>query len=306
MSAAAEACRKAMKGFGTDEKALIATLSKLDPIQVAALKTQYNSRFQKDLFKDIEKETSGYFEFGLLAIIRGPLAQDCFMLERATHGLGTREFFLNEILLGRSNADLNAIKSMYRTMFRRTLESDIKSDLSAKTERLFDMVMAARRAEDAAPVIPHEIDRDVQDLHRATEGQKLGTDQMTVCQILSSRNDNQIRAIGHAYEQKFHKPLRKVIAGEVSGHMEDALLLMLDRGMDRAKADAGLLYGAMKGMGTKDEQLVHTVVKIHWNRQHMQQVRGAYKHHYKTDLVSAIKSETSGDYERLMVACVEV
>lgn len=48
------------------------------------------------------------------------------------------------------------------------------------------------------------------ELYRATEG-KVGTDEMMVCSILSTRNDNQIRAINHAYEQKFRRRLEDVI-----------------------------------------------------------------------------------------------
>jgi annexin A7/11 len=37
----------------------------------------------------------------------------------------------------------------------------------------------------------------------------------------------------------------------------------------------------------------------------MQHVRQAYQTRFKKDLVRRIKGETSGDYERLLVACVE-
>lgn len=125
-------------------------------------------------------------------------------------GLGTKERMLNDVLLSRSNADIRAIKQTYQQTYRRNLESDVKGDLSAKTERHFMMVLAANRAEDSAPVIPQSIDQDVMDIYRATEG-KLGTDQLVVCSILSTRNDAQIRAIGVAYEQKFRRNLESVI-----------------------------------------------------------------------------------------------
>jgi annexin A7/11 len=43
---------------------------------------------------------------------------------------------------------------------------------------------------------------------------------------------------------------------------------------------------------------------VHWNRDRLQQCKGAYNHYYKQDLAQRIKKETSGDYEKLMVACV--
>ena len=81
---------------------------------------------------------------------------------------------------------------------------------------------------------------------------------------------------------------------------------MLAAAEDRAKHDAHLLEDAMKGLGTKDDLLVNRVVRIHWERSRMQQCRAAYKHFFRQELSLRIKGETGGDYERLMVACVEI
>jgi len=305
MSREADSVRGAMKGFGTDERTLITILPRLDPLQIAGLKQAYNMRHHRQLGADLEKETSGYFRDGLVAIARGPLEQDVFNLNKAISGMGTKENILNDVLLGRSNADLNAIKGLYQHTYHRSLEADVQGDLSAKTERLFNMVLAAHRAEDSAPVMPQQIDADVDNLYRATEGQKMGTDQIMVCSILSARSDGQIRAISHAYQTKYHRALSEVLKKAFSGHMEDALLYLLNIAEDRAKHDATLLEDSMKGMGTKDDLLVNRVVRIHWDKARLQQAKAAYKHFFKKDLVTRIKGETKGDYEKLMVACVE-
>jgi annexin A7/11 len=86
--------------------------------------------------------------------------------------------------------------------------------------------------------------------------------------------------------------------------MELALLHQLRTGTDKAMRDAMLLEDTMAGAGTKDHLLVNRVVRVHWDKNHMQQVKGAYQHKYHKSLVSRIKGETSGDYERLMVACL--
>lgn len=201
-TAAAEAIRKAMKGFGTDEKALIKNLADKDPLQVEVLRRTYNQRFSRHMLNDVQGETSGWFEEGLCAIIRGPLQQDVVLLHSAMDGPGTKEKVLNDILLGRSNTDLRAIKDLYKRTYHTSLESDIKSDLSMKTERHFMMVVAANRTEETAPIIPQQIDSDVMELYKATEG-KVGTDELLVCSILSQRSDAQIKAIAYAYQQKF-------------------------------------------------------------------------------------------------------
>jgi annexin A7/11 len=86
--------------------------------------------------------------------------------------------------------------------------------------------------------------------------------------------------------------------------MEAALLHQLRTGTDKYRRDAILLEEAMAGMGTKDTLLVGRVIRIHWDRNHMAQVKGAYQHMFHKSLVSRIRGETSGDYEKLMCACL--
>ncbi|KFA60643.1 hypothetical protein S40285_07351 [Stachybotrys chlorohalonatus IBT 40285] len=299
----AQALRGAMKGFGTNEKELIRVLANKDPLQIEAIRSTFDRTFKRSLIEDLKKETSGWFETGLVQLARGPLLADVYNLHDAMSGLGTKERVLNDILLSRSNADMQAIKSAYQRQFRRSLESDVKGDLSMKTERHFMMVLAANRAEDSAPVIPQQVEDDTMRIYQATEG-KMGTDEILVCSILTSRNDNQIRAIAHTYKQKFRRDLEEVIKKEFSGHMEEALLFQLRYATDKYMHAAALLEAAMAGLGTKDQLLVARVVRYHWNRTEMDNIKGAYQQRYRQSLASRIKGETSGDYEKLMLACI--
>lgn len=293
-----------MKGFGTDEKVLIAILSKKDPLQINTIRTQYDQRLMRNLVTDLEKETSGYFEKGLVEIARGPLVSDCYNLMEAMKGLGTKEVVLDDVLIGRSNADINAIKEKYQQIFKRTLESDLRSDLSAGTEQMYMMIVSARRAEDSHPVIPQETEAAVTELQSALGG-FVGKNSAQVCQLLTSKNDAQIRAIAQSYEQRFRKPLDSVLKSAFSGHMEDALRLLVHRARNRAEAEAIRLEESMAGMGTKDELLVQRVVRCHWDRNFMNAVSNEFKKVVKKDLVKRIEGETRGDYEKLMVACVK-
>ena len=303
MSRAADELRSAMKGFGTNDNALIKALAHLGPLEINGVRSSFEQRHHRDLLKDIHSETSNCFREALMAIARGPLEQDCHVLNEAIKGPGTKESALNEVLLSRSNADMNAIKAFYHRKYKRTLESDVKADLSMKTERLFDMVIAARRAEDSTPVIPQQVEADVREVYRATEG-RTGTDQLTVCSIFAERSDGQLRAISHQYKQTYRITLEECIRREFTGHMQDALLYMLHTAEDPAKHDADLLQDAMRGMGTKDSALIRQIVKIHWNPERRQQCVAAYRHFHKRELAQSIRDETSGDYEKLLIACL--
>lgn len=158
---AADELRKAMKGLGTDEATLIRILCHYQPTEVVHLKNTFQQRHHRSLENDIKKETSGYFETGLLAILRGPLSQDAHVLNYAIKGAGTNEKMLNDVLIGRKNADLRAVTQAYNSTYNKNLQKEVSEELSMKTERLFSMILAANRQEESAPVIPQNVEQDV-------------------------------------------------------------------------------------------------------------------------------------------------
>lgn len=293
-----------MKGFGTDEKMLIQVLSKLDPLQMAAVRSTYSNHIGRDLYKDIKSETSGYLRQGLLSIVDGPLMHDVNSVRDSLEGAGTKEWLLNEVALGRSNADLNAIKNAYNHTFKRVLASDIESDLSFKTAGLFKSVLQAARHEESMPINPAEIETEARTLHETASG-RMVNDVTEAFGIFARSSDNELRAIDHAFKTRYHVSLEEWIDKQFSGHMRDAFLHMLRSALDPAMRDAVLLEDCMKGMGTKDEKLVIRVVRVHWNRMHLDQVKRAYSMKFGKDLVDRVRGETSGDYGRLMVAMLE-
>jgi annexin A7/11 len=300
----ADALRKAMKGFGTDEAALIRVLAHLDPLQMAAVRQTYTRHLNRDLYKDVKSETSGYFEQGLLAVIEGPLMDDAELVREAVKGVGTKEWLLNDILLGRSNADMREIRNAYHHKFNRSLEKDVADDLSAETKALFVRVVSATRHEESTPINPAAIENEVKSIHGSTAG-RMVNNVTEVCVIFSQSSDNELRAINHAFHQRYHIELEKHISKEFSGHMKAALIYMLRTATDPAYRDAVALEECMAGPGTKDFKLVTRIVRLHWNKAHLGQVKKAYHHHYKRDLRDRVKGETSGNYEKLMLALLE-
>lgn len=293
-----------MKGFGTDEKALIQVLARLDPLQMAAVRATYSQHLGRDLYKDIKSETGGYLRQGLLALVEGPLMHDVSTAHEATKGLGTKEWMLNDVLLGRSNADLSAIKTAYEHRHNKSLTSEVEADLSFKTAELFVNVLRAQRHEESVPVNPAAVEAEVRSIHDATAG-RVVNNVSEVCGIFARSSNAELRAIDQAFRVRYNAELERHVEKEFSGHMEGALLHMLRTAKDPAMRDAVLLEECMAGAGTKDEMLVVRVVRAHWNREHKEMVKRAYRHKYGKDLIQRVKGETSGDLERLLVAMLE-
>lgn len=256
---------------------------------------------RKNLVSLLEDKTRGSLEDGLCALARGPLNFHVFLVERATKGMGTKEKYLDLALLGRSNADMNAMKTAFKAKYGRTLESTVADDLSGSEKRMYEMVTSATRTEDSAGVNPQHVSAEVKALHAATEG-RIGTDETEVSRIFVKNNDATLAAIAREYERTYHMPVETLIKKEFSGHQEDALLYILRGVLDKAKRDAELIEGTMKGLGTRDEELAFRLVTAHWIQGAIPAIKAAYQKTYGKDLVSRVRGETSGDFERLLLA----
>ncbi|KAJ9123069.1 hypothetical protein QFC22_001258 [Naganishia vaughanmartiniae] len=300
-----EKLRKATKGFGTDEKVLIEVLARVDAMQVDCLRRGFEAAVGKELRRVLEKETSGWLEFGLVLLALGPLLGDLHLLNRACAGAGTHEDLLNELLLCRTNQEIHLLKEGYQRVYGKDLTSVVRGELSMKTERMFMMALAGARDEN--PMVVHAaVHADVQAMHNAGSG-RLGTDEITICGIMLQRSDAHLTALAQAYEQRYRMPLSKAIRSEFSGHMADGLYYIA-RGAETSQAierDVEYLYDAMAGMGTKDERLIYRVVRGHWCKPRWADVKRVYKAKYGKSLASAIKGETSGKYENVRLGHVE-
>ncbi|KAI1371447.1 Annexin [Hypoxylon crocopeplum] len=305
-SADVEAIRKAMKGMGCDEAALIRVLTAPkyeNPWAMRQLVQDYNKRFLRDLAKDIESETRSDLETALLALIRGPLESDVRTLIRSLDRAGTDEDALMDVLLCRSNADIQAISSEYRRIKGHELLADIKEDVDDTLFRLYSMVLSATRAEDMVPLNAVEIDQKVTELQRATEG-TIGANAISVAQIFTSSNAAQIRALSETYQRKYHRSLKEVIEKEFRGDMEDALLYMLESAIDRARADARRLEKPLYRTPRKDQLFINRVVSLYWDRARLDAAKAAYQRYSstRTSIRNAVRALLSGDYEDLMLA----
>ncbi|KAL1407457.1 Annexin C1 [Vanrija albida] len=302
----ADRIRKATKGIGTDERTLIDTLVPLDAFQIDVLSRTFEQTVGRSLQKTLEKELSGWFEFVLLLLSRGPLGGDIALLHRACDGAGTHEDLLTEILIGRTNEEIFLLKEGYRRVYNKDLVSVIKGELSMKTERMF--VMALTGSRDESPhVNPQQVQQDVEALYRAGPG-KAGTDEIAICGILLQRSDAHLQAIAQAFPTRHRISLSHMVEKEFSGHMKEALLHVAQGAENDGQGvfrDVQYLEAAMSGMGTKDERLSYRIVRYHWNRPRFGAIKNQYQQRYRKSLRSRVEGETSGKYEKALVGIIE-
>lgn len=294
-------CKKlksAMKGLGTDEKAIIAVICYRSNEQRQELKLKYKTMYGKDLVDEIKGELSGDFEKVILGLMMTPADFDAYSIKEAVKGLGTDEKALVEILCSRSNAEMQAMKASYKKLYKKEMEKAVASDVSGDFKRILVSVITAHREEDG-PVDQAKAAADAKALYEAGEKQ-WGTDESTFNAILCSRSYTALRAIFDEYEKISKKTMEQAIKGEMSGDIEKACLAIVQCSRDPAGFFSEQLYRSMKGAGTDENTLNRIMVSR--SEKDMETIKTAFAAKYKKSLYSFIKDDTSGDYERSLLA----
>ena len=293
----AAALRKAMKGIGTDEKAIIKIIANRTNRERLAMIESFKRQFNRDLIKDLKSELSGKFEDATLALFKDPIEYDCYSLNKAMKGAGTNEDTLIEILASRPNYYINQIKERYKILFGKTLEEHLSSELSGDLKKVMLTLTSAQRSTNVNPD-RNDCTNKVEQLYKAGE-KRLGTDEKVFYDILTRASPEEIKLMNEIYNQKYKHGLLKAIEEEFSGDLKKLLKTMIYVSLDPSEYFATRINYAIKGAGTKDALLIRILVTR--DELDMPQIKAAYKRLYNKDMVQAIEKDTSGDYKKLLV-----
>lgn len=289
--------RKAMKGFGTDEKTLINILGHRSNDQRQNLKLMFKTCFGRDLVQDLRSELSGGFEDAMVALMYRPEELDASELRRAMRGLGTDEAALIEILCTRTNAQIHAITNAYKQMYGRKLDQDIISETSGHFRKLLVSMCAGGRLEHQ-PVDLQKAQTDAQRIYQAGE-RRWGTDEGTFNMVLASQSYEQLRAVFDAYSRVSGKDIEHAIKSEMSGDLATGMLTIVRMIRSKHGYFAERLYQSMKGLGTDDRTLIRIVVSR--CEVDMKQIKEEFQRRYSQSLEAFIRDDTSGDYRHLLL-----
>ncbi|XP_078489889.1 annexin A7-like isoform X2 [Ciona intestinalis] len=288
-----------MKGLGTNEKTLIEIIANRSNKQRQAIRESYKQAFGRDLMKDIKSEIGGNFCDLAIALMEPSALFDAKCLYGAIKGVGTTETTLVEILASRTNQQIKEIREVYKKEHKHELEKDITGDTSGDFKKL--LVSLNNGARDGSPPNEEHAKIDAESLYKAGE-KKMGTDEATFNRILCTRSFGQLREIFRQYKKISKKDIIKAIESEFSGDIEMALKMVVRMAECPPSFFAKRLHDSMKGAGTKDDALIRLVVTR--SEVDMVEIKERFQAMYKSSLEKFIKGDTSGDYEKLLLAVI--
>ncbi|XP_031691961.1 annexin A7 isoform X3 [Oncorhynchus kisutch] len=294
-----KAIRKACKGLGTDEQAIIDILANRCAAQRMEIKQAYFDKYDdKELVDVLKSELGGNFENAVLAMLDPPVVYAVKELRRAMKGAGTDEDTLVEILCTATNADIHMFKECYFQVHERDLESDVEGDTSGDVRNLLTALLQGTRDE-TYDVDEGLAEADATALFEAGEG-CFGTDESTFSFVLANRNYLQLQATFKVYEQLSGTEILDAIDNEVSGTLKDCYITLVRVAKNPQLYFARRLNEAMKGAGTDEDTLIRILVCR--SEYDLETIKDMYLEKYDMSLKDAIKSECGGDFKRLLLA----
>jgi len=219
---------------------------------------------------------------------------DAEALNKAMKGVGTDEKKLNAIYGARTKAQLQEIAKVYQELYKTTLEKDIKGDTSGDYENL--LVWLAKT--------PAEVKCGL--LKYATKG--AGTAEKYLVDVLAPSSNKEILDIFQTDPTAIAAVTNDVSHGDFSKVINKLLKAKRNEddkvNEDEAARIAEQLYKAGEGkLGTDEDTF--TEILTTYPPHFLKRVSYHYAAKHKNSLEQAIKKETSGDYETVLVSLLK-
>uniref|UniRef100_A0A7N6F827 Annexin n=1 Tax=Anabas testudineus TaxID=64144 RepID=A0A7N6F827_ANATE len=289
--------KSAIESKGVDEDVITAILVKRSNEQRQKIKAVFESTTGKTLEAALKKALKGDYEDICLGLLMTPAQFDAHQFRKATHGLGTNEDVLVEILATRSNKEILEIKSVFKAEYKKDLEDVIKSETSGDfTKALLAMLKANR---DESTVVDVALaQKDAETLFEAGEHRK-GTDVNAFIDILTSRSGPQLSKTFQQYATVSKNKLPKALQMELKGDIEKCLIDIVKSAYNTPAFFAERLHLAFKGLGTKEAAVTRVLVSR--SEVDLKRIMEEYKAMYSISLHDHIVKETSGHYQKILV-----
>ncbi len=217
--------RKAVKGLGTDEAALIEILTTRTPETIEKMKSRYKEMFPgHDMITDIKDDTSGSFWIVLKALLENkreinenPDFQECEKCAKILFDAGpnksTNVETFTKILTKKSKEEIVMIGKIYHKMTNSNILADAQKFFSGDTKKaIVGMIYGILSQSEYFAILVNE----------AVKG--LGTRDTTLIRIMITRDEVDMPQIKQFYKALYKKDMVEDIRDDTSGSYQKILI----------------------------------------------------------------------------------
>ncbi|XP_010181673.1 PREDICTED: annexin A6 isoform X2 [Mesitornis unicolor] len=294
----AQVLRKAMKGLGTDEGAIIDVVTQRSNAQRQQILKAYKAHYGRDLMADLKSELSGSLAKLILGLMLTPAQYDAKQLRKAVEGAGTDESILIEIMATRNNQEIAAINAAYQEAYHKSLEDDLSSDTSGHFKRI--LVSLALGNRDEGPANLTQAPEDAKKLADVSSNDSSDSLETRFLSILCTRSYPHLRKVFQEFIRMTNHDVEHAIRKRMSGDVRDAFLAIVRSVKNKPAFFADKLYKSMKGAGTDERTL--TRIMISRSEIDLLNIRGEFIDLFDKSLHHMIEKDTSGDYRKALLA----
>ncbi|KAL7564462.1 hypothetical protein ACA910_001556 [Epithemia clementina (nom. ined.)] len=301
VDAVCEEIHEACQGFGTHEDRLIKAMGGMTPEMRCKVPYRYKELFgDSKTLKEVMKSECGKRDFGkcLQFLAVPPHVAECDMIHMACKGAGTNEKLLTTIITGRSNAEMELLKKTYFDLHTEDLGRVLDRELGGHFEHLvFNCLQASEEVFDPEYHTEDKAKEDATALYEMGQG-KWGTNEKGLFKVLCAMPPKHMAAVNRIYAEEYGYTLPMVMQKEFGSDTKWAAVLLLNMKLKPIEAVAGLIHDACAGFGTNELLLVTTLIRY---QSLLKDAKLAYVEEHGKPLEEVIKSETKGDYEKILL-----
>uniref|UniRef100_A0A158N8S5 Annexin n=3 Tax=Onchocerca TaxID=6281 RepID=A0A158N8S5_ONCVO len=216
----------------------------------------------------------------------------------AMKGSGCDKYRVIQVIAHCNNAQRQMIRTPYKIKYGKDLIDELKKELSGDFEDVIIGLMETPTKYDAMQ------------LQKAMKG--LGTTELTLIDILCSRNDDELEAIKNEYKEEYGRTLESDIVGDTSGDFKELLLALLNNRRDqsynvnylKAREVAKRMFGN-KEKKEKPDKEAYKMVLSQENFRQIQKLFSEYQSMTGEPLTTAVERVFSGDAKVAYLALID-
>ncbi|CAL8069574.1 unnamed protein product [Calicophoron daubneyi] len=321
----ADALYRATKGANTDEDAINAIIGHRSLKQRAEIREAYYRKYGKDLVEVLKGSTKGSYDSLCQTLFRSHIKILAYDLYKGMKGVGTNSTVLNEIICCCNNTEIYMLKKAYDEVLReyepkkasqRSLEIDVAKEAKPPYETLLTRLLRGQRQEDAPEKIEQAqrsgninllvdqrmVGQDVRELQNAIAGSGKG-DPEPFIRIFSDRSKYHVKAIWETWKKEMGRTLVASICEKFSDPLRTGLNTTIMALINLRLLLVCQFHESMYGLGTNDDSLIRLVcLRCEID---LYAIKQLYQEYFGKSLPEAIRSDTSGDYRKLLLILVE-